>query len=89
LDRAVPPSGRTEPGPEATVFDQTLDAAHLLIDAAGGRHGAFVAEQGKAVRRPGVLVLVFAHPEVERVELPGGGPIDQVLEQEMADAIAA
>src|SRR3984885_6088213 len=88
--RAKPPSARgLEPGPDAVRGYETADPPHLQINPSGTRYRALMALQREVVGRPSVLVGVVADAEVESVEILRGRLIDQMLQQEMADAVAA
>src|SRR5579864_192306 len=89
LDRGPPSARRPEPSPHPARIDEAADTAHLQIKPAGRRYRARVAVEGEAVRRPFVLVGGVADAEIESVEVLHHRLIDQVLQQQMADAIAA
>src|SRR5580658_1199902 len=78
-----------EPGPDTARADETADPPHLQINPAGGRYRMLMAMEGEVVRRPFVLVGVIADAEVESIEILRDRLIDQVLQQQMADAVAA
>src|ERR1700686_1426154 len=91
LDRAKSPSSTCslEPGSDTAGADETANPPHLQINPAGGRNRALMAMEGEAVRRPFVLVRGVTDTEIESVEVLRDRLIDQVLQQEMADAVAA
>src|SRR5580704_18527028 len=78
-----------EPGPDTARADETADPPHLQIDPSGGRYRALMGLQGEVVGRPFVLIGVIADTEVEGSKILRYRLIDQMLQQEMADAVAA
>jgi hypothetical protein len=78
-----------KPARDSAAFDQALRAAQLKVQRSGRGQGVLVGVERQMIGRPSVFVGEVADAEIEGFEFVFDRSIDQMLQQDVTDAVAA